>query len=77
MTLDDLIRIDKECAWYTHSKGTDWRYLGAKNLERARRVLVDGESQADVARAEGVSPETVSKAVRRARRGALKLGVAI
>lgn len=75
MTYEDLKRIDVECVWWTHSKGTDWRYLGEKDLERARLVLVENMKQADVARAQGVSAETISHAVRRARRGAQKLGI--
>lgn len=75
MTYDDLLRIDRECAWYTYRQGTDWRYMGEKGLQRAKLVLVDGMRQCDVAKAEGVSPQTISAAVRRARRGAAKLGL--
>ena len=37
--------------------------LGEKNREAARRVLVDGERQADVCRELGVLPQQLSRAV--------------
>jgi len=71
MKYEDLKRIDVECAY------TGRGFLGAKRMERAKLVLVDGMKQADVARALGVSRETVSSAVRRTRRGAQKLGIVL
>lgn len=47
--------------------------LGEKNREAARRVLVDGEKQADVCRELGVFPQQLSRAVGVLEREAEKL----
>ena len=75
MTLEDLQRIDRECVWWTYAKGTNWRYLGEKGLERARLVLVEGKKISDVARAQGISRQRIYQAINRAKFGAAKLNI--
>ena len=70
MKYGDLIRIAENGGVRSGE-----RYLNGKDTERARLVLVVGLKQVDVAKAEGVTKETISKAVRRARRGAQRLGI--
>ena len=70
MKYEDLIQIAQNGGFRSGE-----RYLSEKDTERARLVLVDGLKQVDVAKAEGVTRETISKAVRRARRGAQRLGI--
>ena len=65
ITYIDLLRIDKVNGCR--------RYLGEKNFQRARLVLVNGMKHCDVAKIEGVTGETIGKAVRKARRGFVKL----
>jgi len=65
ITYIDLLRIDKVNGWR--------RYLGEKNFQRAKLVLVDGMKHCDVAKIEGVTGETIGKAVRKARWGFIKL----
>jgi predicted DNA-binding protein (UPF0251 family) len=49
--------------------------LTEKEIQRAKIVLIDGIKQSDVARDQGVSRQTVNKAVRRAIWIAIDLGV--
>ena len=70
MTINELNRINDTGNTCPRRKA---KFFSPKEYERAKRVLVDGEKQCDIAKEQGVSRGLISQAVRKAYRGAWKI----
>jgi hypothetical protein len=73
VTMDELLQADVRCNWWTHSKGFDWRYLGDVAIDRARRVMIEGQTPKQVAESDGITRQHVYVGLKRAMRAVSKL----
>lgn len=69
LTLHELQRIDAECGFDNH------RFLGDKYLEWARMALVEGMRPSHIGELHCVTPQAINVAIRRAKQGAVELGI--
>jgi len=66
VTIEELLQADELCNWWTKRNGFDWRFLGDVNIDRARRVMIEGQTPKHVADSDGVTVERVRSGIRKA-----------